>query len=160
MSLTLVIARHAKSDWNAGAHSDHERPLNGRGLKQAAQLAQSLKKEGFAPSLILSSDSRRTEETALLMEPTFEAVDIRFLRSLYLGDLHDISAAVIAHGAHHRTVLVLGHNPGSSLASALLSRKSVELKTACAAILQTKTTDWEAAFITQDFELVSLIEGR
>lgn len=160
MGLTLVIARHAKSDWNAGAHSDHERPLNGRGLKQATQLGELLVQRGYEPSLILSSDSRRTEETALLMEPTFESVDIQFLHSLYLGDLHDISSAVISHGGDHRTILVLGHNPGSSLAAALLSSKAVELKTACAAVLQTKTTDWEAAFLTKDFELVARIEGR
>ncbi len=160
MSLTLVIARHAKSDWNAGAHSDHERPLNGRGLTQAAQLGELLIDKGYTPSLILSSDSRRTEETALIMEPTFGAVDIQFLHSLYLGDLHDISAAVMAHGKNHRTILMLGHNPGSSLAAALLSSKAVELKTACAAVLQTKTSDWEAAFLTKDFELVALIEGR
>jgi phosphohistidine phosphatase len=129
-------------------------------LKQAAQLGELLIQEGYVPSLILSSDSRRTEETALIMEPTFGAVDIQFLQSLYLGDLHDISAAVIAHGQDHRTILVLGHNPGSSLAAALLSSKAVELKTACAAVLRTKTLDWEAAFITKKFELVSLIEGR
>ena len=29
----LLLLRHAKSDWNAGAASDFERPLSKRGIK-------------------------------------------------------------------------------------------------------------------------------
>ena len=156
----LLILRHAKSSWSDGTLRDHERPLNGRGLKQATQLAKLLVEGGFSPSLILSSDARRTEETALLMEPIFDSVEVQFMHSLYLGELHDIHAALIAHGADHQTVLVLGHNPGFSLGAALLTNTAVELKTACAAVLKSKSADWEAAFMTKSFELISVIEGR
>ncbi len=160
MTLTLIIARHAKSDWHSGAHSDHERPLNGRGLKQASHLAKLLVEDGYEPSLILSSDARRTEETALLMEPEFKHVEIEFMHSLYLGDQHDISEAVLKHGADHSTLLVLGHNPGFSLAAALMTSKAVELKTACAAVLTTQKADWETAFLTKGFELACVVEAR
>ena len=160
MGLTLVIARHAKSDWHTGATSDHERPLNGRGLKQASELGKLLKQSGYAPSLILSSDARRTEETALLMEPVFEDVELQYLHSLYLGELNDIRHAVITHGTDHKSIMVLGHNPGFSVAAALMSGKAVDLKTACAAVLASDQSDWEAAFLTKRFELSALIEGR
>jgi phosphohistidine phosphatase len=160
MSLTLVITRHAKSDWHTGASSDHERPLNGRGLKQAAELGKLLKQNGYTPSMILSSDARRTEETALLMEPAFGEVELQFIHSLYLGELKDIRHAVLTHGTDHDTIMVLGHNPGFSVAAALMSGKPVELKTACAAVLTSVQSDWEAAFLTKSFELSALIEGR
>ena len=160
MSLTLVITRHAKSDWHTGASSDHERPLNGRGLKEASALGKLLTQNGFTPTLILSSDARRTEETALLMEPVFREVELQFLHSLYLGDFKDIRHAVLTHGGDHKAIMVLGHNPGFSVAAALMSGKAVELKTACAAVLTSGQSDWEAAFLTKNFELSALLEGR
>ena len=160
MTLKLIIARHAKSDWHAGSMTDHARPLNGRGLRQAPQLGEELCKNNHMPSIIVSSDARRTEETALLMEPLFPKVHIQFDHRLYLGELSDIEQAVLAHAKEHKTVLVLGHNPGFSVAAGLLSRKAVELKTACAAILETTQSEWESAFITKNFELIGVLEGR
>ena len=138
MARTLILARHAKSDWHAGAATDHERPLNGRGLREAPLLADALNAAEHRPTLILSSDARRTEETALLMESSFGAPAVRFLPSLYLGSLSDIQQAVETHEDDHQTIMVLGHNPGFSHAAAMLSRSGVELKTACAAVLVTE----------------------
>ena len=160
MGLTLIIARHAKSDWQSGAANDHERPLNARGLREAPLLGQHLVRAAVMPSLILSSDSRRTEETALLLEPEFEEPTIKFFHGLYLGSIQDIQAAVIGHAHTHRCVMVLGHNPGFSLAASLLTRTSVELKTACAAVLHTQQPDFETAFLNRDFMLLNIFEGR
>ncbi|VAW04814.1 hypothetical protein MNBD_ACTINO01-436, partial [hydrothermal vent metagenome] len=33
--LNLMVMRHGKSDWNAGAEDDHGRPLSGRGVLSA-----------------------------------------------------------------------------------------------------------------------------
>ena len=160
MTLKLIIARHAKSDWHAGSITDHMRPLNGRGLRQASQLGEELLKNTHRPSIIVSSDARRTEETALLMEPLFPNVHIQYDHRLYLGEFSDIQHSVLTHAKHHKNVLVLGHNPGFSVAASLLCRKSVELKTACAAVLETTQTDWESAFIAKNFELIEVVEGR
>ena len=64
------------------------------------------------------------------MEPQFPNIHIQFDHRLYLGELGDIEQAVLAHATDHQTVLVLGHNPGFSVAAGLLTRKAVELKTA------------------------------
>ena len=160
MGLTLIIARHAKSDWHAGARTDHERPLNGRGLRQAPLLAQQLRDSGHLPTLLLCSDARRTEETALLMESTLGNPTIQYLHGLYLGSLSDIKHAVVGHGADNESIMVLGHNPGFSHAASMLSGTGVELKTACAAVLRTDCEDFETAFTSRDFELVQLFEGR
>jgi phosphohistidine phosphatase len=39
---TLLLARHAKSDWNSSAANDFERPLNQRGLQDAPLMASYL----------------------------------------------------------------------------------------------------------------------
>ena len=38
----LIILRHGKSDWNAGAASDHARPLNRRGTGAAVTMGRVL----------------------------------------------------------------------------------------------------------------------
>ena len=160
MARTLILARHAKSDWHAGAATDHERPLNGRGLREAPLLAAALNAAGHRPTLILSSDARRTEETALLMESPLGEPIVHFLHSLYLGSLSDIQHAVDTHGGDHQTIMVLGHNPGFSHAAAMLSSSGVELKTACAAVLETELDSLSDAMMARDFRLVGLYEGR
>ena len=160
MGLTLIIARHAKSDWHAGARTDHERPLNGRGLREAPLLAEQLRHSGHLPTLLISSDARRTEETTLLMEATLGNPTIQYSHSLYLGGLSDIRHAVVSHGADNQSIMVLGHNPGFSHAASMLSGTGIELKTACAAVLRTNCEDFETAFTSKDFELVQLYEGR
>ena len=160
MARTLILARHAKSDWHAGATTDHERPLNGRGLKEAPLLANALNAAGYQPTLILSSDSRRTEETALLMEPTLGDPTVQFLHRLYLGSLSDIQHALETHSANHEVVMVLGHNPGFSHAASMLSSAGIELKTACAAVLQTDQDEFTTAIQIRDFRLLGVFEGR
>ena len=39
---TLLLARHAKSDWGMPGLSDHDRPLNGRGRRDAPAMARRL----------------------------------------------------------------------------------------------------------------------
>ncbi|RZI88087.1 MAG: phosphohistidine phosphatase, partial [Microbacterium sp.] len=39
---TLVLVRHAKSDWGDPGLDDHDRPLNDRGLRDAPAVAARL----------------------------------------------------------------------------------------------------------------------
>ena len=62
----LMILRHGKSDWNAGASSDHARPLNRRGTGAAMTMGRLLTRLGEVPDLIVTSSAVRARETALL----------------------------------------------------------------------------------------------
>ena len=44
---TLLLARHAKSDWGDASVRDHDRPLNARGLRDAPAMATRLAAEGL-----------------------------------------------------------------------------------------------------------------
>lgn len=157
--LTLILARHAKSDWSHSV-SDHERPLNNRGFRQAPLLGEHLNQSGYVPTMIIASDARRTEETALLLQSTWTDTKLIFDHRLYLGSLADITNALNQFAREEDTVCIVGHNPGFSVAAALLGRTSIELKTACAAVLTSAASTWADALEDRNFEFIGLFEGR
>src|SRR5205807_6758594 len=59
---TLMVLRHAKAAGEPGVN-DHERPLAGRGRRNATAVGQWLLTQGLAPDRVLCSSSRRTRET-------------------------------------------------------------------------------------------------
>jgi phosphohistidine phosphatase len=137
-SKRLVMMRHAKSDWDADAKSDHERPLNHRGRREAPQVAQTLRKEGLSPDLVISSDATRTRETWERMEDELDGARVVFDASLYLAGIDAVRASLERHGpavADARVVMMLGHNPGWEETVHALTGQNVELKTAHAAVL-------------------------
>ena len=139
----LIIMRHAKSDWEAGAGSDHERPLNPRGKREAPLVAAELASSGLRPDRVISSDSTRTRETWARMEERFPGATVEFDPKLYLAGIDAARAALAALDDAARTVLVLGHNPGWEDMVSSLARQRVELKTAHAAAFEaTREVSW------------------
>ena len=60
----LLILRHAKSSWEFTDLSDHDRPLNNRGKRDAPRMGKVLLKERLVPQLIISSSAARARSTA------------------------------------------------------------------------------------------------
>lgn len=111
----LILMRHAKSDWSGGASSDHDRPLNPRGRKSAASLGDWLRHEGLIPDQVLCSSAMRTRETLVRLDLPTEP-EITIARELYLATHHEILKTL--RKAQGDCVLVIGHNPGISIAAA------------------------------------------
>lgn len=65
--LELMIVRHAKSDWGAGAADDHNRPLSKRGLRAARKMGAFLANAGRVPDAALSSTAVRARSTAEIL---------------------------------------------------------------------------------------------
>lgn len=108
----LILMRHAKSDWSAGASSDHDRPLNKRGRNAAAHLGDWLREHDLVPDQVLSSSAMRTKETlARLALP--DGIATNFTRDLYLATHNEIMTTV--QTATGNVVLLIGHNPGISI---------------------------------------------
>jgi hypothetical protein len=76
MQRRLMIMRHAKSAWSSDVASDHERPLNKRGRRDAPRVGKRLAKLGWVPEFVVSSDSRRTRETWERMQRRFPEVRV------------------------------------------------------------------------------------
>src|SRR4051794_41904037 len=59
---TLVLLRHAKSAWPEGV-PDHERPLAGRGRRDAPEAGRWLRQVGLQFDLVLCSTALRARQT-------------------------------------------------------------------------------------------------
>ena len=107
MTKTLILMRHAKSDWDDPMMRDHERPLNKRGRAAAPRIGQWLTDQGLSPDLTLCSRAVRTAET---WSRTGLEADTQFEKRLYHATA-DMMLHVLKE-ARGQTVMMIGHNPG------------------------------------------------
>ena len=63
---SVILFRHGKSDWNASYGSDHDRPLNSRGIKAAKKMGLFLSTKNQIPDIVISSTATRAKTTAQL----------------------------------------------------------------------------------------------
>ena len=110
---SLLILRHAKSSWKHPELTDHDRPLNKRGKRDAPRMGEILRSAHLMPEAITSSTAARARATAeAVAKASGYKGKIALNRSLYaagpeayLKVLHELSD-------HYKRVLVVGHNPG------------------------------------------------
>jgi phosphohistidine phosphatase len=146
MNRRLIVMRHAKSAWDTDAPTDHARPLNKRGRRDAPRIGQRLAELQWQPQLVLSSDSQRTRETfQLLCQGLGHDPQVCFLPSLYAAGIEELVAELSALHPAVTSVLALGHNPGWEEAVEWLCGQSTALTTANAALLEGNGTSWDAA---------------
>ncbi|KIC48087.1 histidine phosphatase family protein [Tateyamaria sp. ANG-S1] len=107
MTRTLILMRHAKSSWDHPNLTDHDRPLNDRGIASAKAMGQWLRDNGHLPDAAVSSSSERTGQTFLGLGLD---IPITFTRALYHAGPEVIMEVLQEQNAE--TVLMLGHNPG------------------------------------------------
>ena len=69
---TVLLMRHAKSDWKDENLADLERPLNQRGQRAAPLMGTLLREKGWAPQRILCSSAVRARQTTELLAATAE----------------------------------------------------------------------------------------
>lgn len=112
MTHTLVILRHAKSDWPPGV-ADHRRPLSERGLRDAPAVGHWLVEQGLIPQAALVSPAARTRRTWELAAAAMPApVPVTYLDSIYAADVQDLLEVVRAVPEDVDTAVLVGHNPG------------------------------------------------
>ena len=111
---TLYMIRHAKSSWDDMSLSDHDRPLNGRGEKNAPEMGKRLKSRGIMPDHIISSSANRAFETAkrIANEIGFDINRINISKDLYHADEDDIIRFLQKQDDAYPSLMIFGHNPG------------------------------------------------
>lgn len=109
---TLLILRHAKSDWTPTDPNDHDRPLAKRGRQAAGEVATRVPPDR-RPELILCSSARRAIETlAGVSSLVGEGVQVCVERDIYNADEDSLIARLRSVPTQVRSALVIGHNPG------------------------------------------------
>ncbi len=109
---TLIVVRHAKSDWESGL-ADFERPLNTRGRRDAPAVGRWLAEQGLSIDAAVVSPAARTSATWLLVAKAAQAkVKAAYDKGIYLGDVDDLADAVRSIDPAARCAVLVGHSPG------------------------------------------------
>ncbi|MBX2881835.1 MAG: histidine phosphatase family protein [Granulosicoccus sp.] len=117
--------RHAKSSWKNPGFSDHDRPLNKRGDRDAPLMAQRLLARNSVPNLILSSSAARALATAEHLKNQFDQTpDVLVDQALYLASPTVITSVLNAMDPGVSHILVVAHNPGLEDLCAILEQDS------------------------------------
>lgn len=140
---TLVLVRHAKSDWGDPGLDDHDRPLNARGLRDAPVMAERLAASGFRPDAILASTALRAATTAGFFGDEF-GLDVEPQERLYGAPGSLLLHAAVERGAER--VIVVAHDPGMTVLASQLSDGGIGHMTTCAvARFDWDEQDWDVA---------------
>lgn len=141
---TLMVMRHAKSDWGAASSSDHDRVLASRGIKAARRVGRFLADSGTIPDLVLSSTAVRAVTTAELAAEAGEwGCEIVTSRDLYASDPERVIDVIRETRDEVERLLIAGHEPTwSSLVTWLLGGGTVGMPTAAVACLDLPDGDW------------------
>lgn len=138
---TLVVIRHAKSDW-AQPVGDRERPLAPRGRRQAPAVGDWLADNDIVPDTVLVSPAARAMETWQLASaamaarrcaPPPEAVVVD--ENVYTFDGDDLVEVLRDVSEDSGVVVVVGHNPAVEELVSSLSGRFVRMKTSCLAVI-------------------------
>lgn len=149
--------RHAKSCWKNPDLTDHERPLKKRGRNDAKRMGKLLKSKKIAPDIIICSTAVRAQETAdYVVEGMKYKNEIVFTDALYMAEPKDILSAIIDHAKNQKTVLIIGHNPGSEALLQILTGKVESLPTASIAYITAKIDKWKDIIKCEDVKLKKL----
>jgi len=112
---TLILVRHAKSDWGNDTIGDLFRPLNERGYSDAQILAKQLAQKIAPPQLWITSPAIRAYSTALLFAEAFKYDPEKLVlnRKIYEAGVKTLQGIVTTEISDDiETAFMFGHNPG------------------------------------------------
>lgn len=157
---TLILVRHAKSDWGKEGMKDSERPLNERGKKDAPEMAKRLRKRGVKIDALVSSPAERAFRTAryFAKEFNFKKGDIELEKSLYGMLPAQFEEVVASLKDKWDTVALFSHNPGiTDYANGLCNVHTDDIPTCGIFAVQADVDTWqsfakaEKAFLFYDY---------
>jgi phosphohistidine phosphatase len=118
---TLILLRHAKSAYPQGV-SDHDRPLNARGRRDAPVAGSLIADVVPGIELALVSTARRAQQTWELARPSLQVGRQTDVPELYLPSPDTMLRRIRAVSA--TTLLVVSHNPGTEDLAERLTRNT------------------------------------
>ena len=141
MRRRLIVLRHAKSDWSGGV-ADHDRPLAGRGRREAALAGRWLRENAADIDLVVCSSAKRARQTWKLVAKQLDnAPPARVDDRLYAASVRGLLAVVRKLPESARAVLLIGHNPGLEELVADLGGVGWPMKTSSIAVLSSRS-EW------------------
>ena len=141
----IILIRHAKSDWDNPSLPDYDRPLADRGLRDAPQMATSLKNRGVHLDLICSSTAQRAKQTACITAKVlgYSEEEIHWEKSLYHASASHLLQVIQSQSDQVQTLVLVGHNPGLTELINVLGVKLDNLPTSGQFAFSLSTTHWK-----------------
>jgi phosphohistidine phosphatase len=134
--------RHAKSDWAADYESDHDRPLNPRGVEAAGQMGRLLTDLGQIPDMVISSTALRARSTAeLTARAGGWGLDV-ILEPKFYGTGPETVLEIVRRVDGAGRLLIVGHQPTWGMIVRALTGEPVEMKTATVALVELPVDSW------------------
>lgn len=150
----LYLLRHAKSSWDAPELADIDRPLAGRGRRDADAMAAYLEEQHIVPDLVLCSPARRARQTLKPLRRWLPEDRIVIDEALYAASADDLLRVVREIDDGRTSALLIAHEPAiRDLALALagsgegeaLARVNEKFPTAALAALALPSDHWRSA---------------
>jgi len=141
---TLILLRHAKSDWSGG-EADIDRPLAKRGRRQAPDAGRWLADSVERIDLAVVSPARRARSTwDLAAAELDDRPKTRIEERVYAASESDLLGVVRELSDDLGTVVLVGHNPGIEDLAWRLTGQWVPMPTSCLAVIAV-TGSWSTA---------------
>ena len=154
---TLLILRHAKSSWNYPELSDYDRPLNGRGKRDAPRMGKHLHQEGLIPDRILTSSAKRARKTASKVAKACGYTrKVKKLDAFYNTVPGVYFETLQTLPNKYQCVMVVGHNPTMEQLVSHLTGHIERMPTAALAHIELPIEHWEALNLYTKGVLVNL----
>jgi phosphohistidine phosphatase len=141
---TLILLRHAKSDWSGG-EADIERPLAKRGRRQAPEAGRWLATHLDSIDLAIVSPATRARSTWELASAELAvAPPTRIDDRVYAATDDELLAVLRELPDDVATVVLVGHNPGLEELAARLTGGWAPMPTSALAVM-TVPGPWSSA---------------
>ena len=143
---TLILVRHAKSDWSEAGMSDIDRPLNERGKKDAPEMAKRLRKKGVKIDAFVSSPAKRALRTARYFAEEYDVKKdaIQVEKNLYGALPSQFDQVIASLKDKEDTVAVFSHNPGiTEYANTLCNVRTDNVPTCGIFAVQADVEKWQ-----------------
>ena len=153
--------RHAKSSWKDTSLSDHERPLNKRGKRDAPRMGLLVNDKGLYPDVILCSTATRARQTIdkFLETCEFSGV-IEYSESLYHADYVTYLELLSILDNDYLRAMIVGHNPEMSYFLQVICDEYEHMPTAALAEISFPINEWKSLETNGDGKLENLWKPR
>jgi phosphohistidine phosphatase len=142
---TLLLVRHAKSSHDF-LSSDFDRPLNERGLRDAALMGKRLTKNAVPIDRFISSPALRAKTTAEIFAAAYDRKkkEIQFVPSLYNASSESFKAAISSFDDFCDCIAIFSHNPGiTEFASSLTNTHIENMPTSSVFAVRSPIDSWK-----------------
>ena len=155
----FTLIRHAKSSWSDASLKDFDRPLNGRGIRDAPRMADKMLELLGQVDLIVSSPANRAISTAMVFAKTFgiNSDDIHLKESLYHAYPEEVMKVLHELDNKYNSVFIFGHNPTFTTIADTFSQEYINNVPTCGASVIASTAEEWAAINKSNAKLVDFI---